>query len=127
MAATHDFFALGDHEQARALVIGALQAQGFTVSSTPTHGLLAKRGSTGATIWLGALAGNNFQVTFMVDLMVDPEGRLVVRLNRNMAGGALKGGAFGAAKTDTAFQETANAIAAALHSAGVLAGDLAHR
>jgi hypothetical protein len=32
--------------------------------------------------------------------------------------------ALGAAKTDTAFQETANAIAAVLHPAGVLAGSV---
>ncbi|AAT88441.1 hypothetical protein Lxx04500 [Leifsonia xyli subsp. xyli str. CTCB07] len=96
------------------------------MTSTPSGGLLAKRGSDAATIWLGGLAGKNFQVTLTVDFMVDAEGRLVARLNRNMAGGVLKGGAIGAAKTDAAFQETANAIAAALHTSGVLATDVAH-
>lgn len=121
MASSHDFFTLGDHDAARRLTVEALNSQGFTVTTTPAGGLLAKRGSTAATVWLGALAGKNFQVTLLVDFMVDHEGRLVVRLNRNMAGGAMKGGAIGAAKTDTAFQETANAIGAALHSAGALA------
>lgn len=121
MPSAHDFFLLGDHEAAKHTVASALQREGFAVTTTPAGGLLAKRGSTAATVWLGAMAGKNFHVSFTVDFMVDQQGRLVARLNRNMAGGALKGGVIGAAKTDTAFQETANAIAAAAHQAGVLA------
>jgi hypothetical protein len=124
MATAHDFFLLGDHGAGRQLVVTALQNDGFAVTSTPTGGLLAKRGSTAATVWLGALAGKNFQVSFQVDFMVDQQGRLVARLHRNLTAGALKGGAIGAAKTDTAFQQTANAIAAALHQAGVLADSI---
>lgn len=59
--------------------------------------------------------------------MIDEEGRLVARLNRNMVGGVLKGGAIGAAKTDAAFQETANALASTLHSAGILANSSSQR
>ncbi|MFF2052832.1 hypothetical protein ACFVU2_14615 [Leifsonia sp. NPDC058194] len=127
MASAHDFFLLGDHEAAKQLVVSALQSEGFTVTSTPTGGLLAKRGSAASTFWLGAFAGKNFQMSFLVDFMVDQQGRLVARLNRNMAGGALKGGAIGAAKTDTAFQETANAIAAILHPAGILADSVSQK
>lgn len=127
MASAHDFFLLGDHEAAKQLVFSALAAEGFTVTSTPTGGLLAKRGSAASTFWLGAFAGKNFQMSFLVDFMVDQQGRLVARLNRNMAGGALKGGAIGAAKTDTAFQETANAIAAYLHPAGILADSISQK
>lgn len=126
MASSHDFFIAGDHDAARALVTAALQGQGFTVTTTPQGGLLAKRGSTAATVWLGGLAGKNFQVTFTVDIMADTQGRLVARLNRNMTGGTLKGGALGAAKTDSAFQETANAIAQQLHAAGVLADSVSN-
>jgi hypothetical protein len=124
MASAHDFFLLGDHEAAKQFVVSALSAEGFVVTSTPTGGLLAKRGSASSTFWLGAFAGKNFQLTFLIDFMVDQQGRLVARLNRNMAGGALKGGAIGAAKTDAAFHETANAIAAVLHSAGILADSI---
>jgi len=127
MASAHDFFLLGDHEAAKQLVVSALTSEGFVVTSTPTGGLLAKRGSAASTFWLGAFAGKNFQLTFLVDFMVDQQGRLVARLNRNMAGGGLKGGGIGAAKTDTAFQETANAIAAALHPAGILADSIAQK
>ena len=121
MASAHDFFLVGDHGFARQFVASTLGSEGFVVSTTPTGGLLAKRGSGAATLWLGALAGKNFQITFVVDFMVDGQGRLVARLNRNMTGGALKGGALGAAKTDTAFKETVNALASALHNAGILA------
>ena len=124
MPAAHDFFLLGDHDAGRRLVASALQAEGFTVTATPSGGLLAKRGSAASSFWLGAFAGKSYQVTFLVDFMVDAEGRLVARLNRNMVSGALKGGAIGAARIDTAFQETANAIAATLHPAGVLAGSV---
>jgi len=127
MASAHDFFLLGDHETAKQLVVSALASEGFVVTSTPTGGLLAKRGSAASTFWLGAFAGKNFQLTFLVDFMVDQQGRLVARLNRNMAGGAMKGGAIGAAKTDTAFQETANAIAATLHPAGILADSISQK
>ncbi|GAB3575131.1 hypothetical protein GCM10027406_06200 [Leifsonia lichenia] len=125
MAKAHDFFILGDHENGRRIVATALQSEGFAVTATPAGGLLAKRGSTAMTVLLGGLAGNSFQQTFLVDFMVDQHGRLVARLNRNMAGGALKGGAIGAAKTDSAFQQTANAIAATLHGAGALSDSVA--
>ena len=124
MASAHDFFLLGDHDAARHLVASTLQREGFAVTATPTGGLLAKRGSTAATVWLGGLAGKNFHVSFVVDFMVDQQGRLVARLNRNLTGGALKGGAIGAAKMNTAFEQTANAISAALHQAGVLADSI---
>ena len=125
MAKAHDFFILGDHENGRRIVASALQSEGFAVTATPSGGLLAKRGSTAMTVLLGGLAGNSFQQTFLVDFMVDEHGRLVARLNRNMAGGVLKGGAIGAAKTDSAFQQTANAIAATLHGAGALSESVA--
>ncbi|MET3566311.1 hypothetical protein SAMN04515691_2921 [Leifsonia sp. 98AMF] len=125
MPAAHDFILLGDHDAGRRLVASALEAQGFLVSATPRGGLLAKRGSIGMTLLLGALAGSKFQVTFLVELMVDAESHLVARLNRDMTAGALKGGAVGAAKVNRAFQETANAIHSALQRAGVLAVSVA--
>jgi hypothetical protein len=126
VATSSDFFITGDHEAGKALVASALQSQGFTVTSTPKGGLLAKRGSTAATIWLGAMAGKNFQVTFNVEFFVDAEGKLVARLTRDMASGALKGGAIGASKTNTAFVETAGAIGAALTNSGAFAGNVNH-
>lgn len=124
MATAHDFFIQGDHENGRRLVASVLQNEGFAVTVNPVGGLIARRGSTTATILFGGLAGKGLQQTFTVDFMIDVDGRLVARLNRNMAGGVLKGGAIGAVKTDNAFQQIANAIGAALHGAGVLSGSV---
>lgn len=124
MARAHDFFIQGDHEAGRQIVASALRSEGFAVTATPTGGLLAKRGSTTATVLFGGLAGSKLQQTFTLDFMVDEHGRLVARLNRNMARGVAAGGAIGAARTDSAFQRTANAIAAALHGAGALSDSI---
>jgi len=124
MAASYDYFITGDHTAARDLIADSLTEQGFTVEAAETGNFVIKRGSMGATVWLGAMAGKNFHVSFTVEFFVDPEGRLVARLNRNMANGVLKGGALGASKTDTAFVDTANTLAAALSDAGVLASTL---
>ena len=62
------------------------------------------------TVLFGGLAGRRFQLTFTSEFFIDDQGVLVARLNRNMAGGALKGGALGATKTENAFVELVNVI-----------------
>lgn len=125
--ASHDFFINGDHTAARAVVASTLGAQGFTVTALPTGtSIVAARGSKAATLWLGALAGKSFHVSFAVDYSQDAEGRLIARLNRDMTAGALKGGAIGAARTKAAFEETANALQTALASSGRLAASVAN-
>jgi hypothetical protein len=59
-------------------------------------------------------------MSFSVEFFMDPQGRLIARLDRDMAMGALKGGAIGAAKQKRAFEETANGLYQALAGAGVL-------
>ena len=120
MASVHDFFLTGDHDAAKAQFTAAVEAQGFTVSETP-KGLLARRGSLPLTILLGAMSGKNFQVTFIIEFFVDAAGQFVARLSRDIAAGALKGGAIGANMTNNAFVDTANGISAALQGAGILA------
>lgn len=124
MASTHDFFLSGDHEQSKQKVAEALTSLGFTLTSTPTGGFTAKRGSLGVTLLIGAWAGKNFHVTFIIEFFVDDKGQLVARLNRDVALGALKGGAIGAAKTNNAFIDTVNSVGTALNSAGVLAASV---
>jgi hypothetical protein len=126
VASSYDFFISGDHTAGRELVATTLTSQGFSLEASQTGGLIARRGNQTATIWLGGLAGKNFHVSFGVDFFVDQYGQLVARLNRNMGLGALKGGAIGASKTDSAFVETANAIGGALSTAGVLTGSLSN-
>jgi hypothetical protein len=120
MASSHDFFIAGDHHAARSMVCQALEGLGYTISPTRGDGILADRGSTAATVLWGAMAGKKFRVSFPVDFMVDQRGLLVARLNRSLMGGALKGGAIGAAKTNSAFQDAADAIGVAVNRAGLL-------
>ena len=125
--ASHDFIINGDHTAARATIAAALQAEGYALNALPNGTtIVAARGSKAATLWIGALAGKNFHVSFAVDYAQDAEGRLIARLKRDMTAGALKGGAIGAAKTKTAFEETANALQAALASSGTLAASVAN-
>ncbi|WP_026555732.1 hypothetical protein [Arthrobacter sp. 35W] len=55
-----------------------------------------------------------------MEFFATPDQLLVARLNRSLAAASLKGGAIGAAKTNTVFEQTADAIAAALASSGSL-------
>jgi hypothetical protein len=126
LASSHDFFITGGTEFGKTLVARALEGQGFSLSATPAGGFLATRGSAAATVLLGGLAGKKFHITFVVDFMTDQDGRLVARLNRGLGSGALKGGALGASKTNTAFQDAADAIGRSLAEAQVLAGDVAN-
>ena len=98
----------------------ALEAAGFTVTLNPNGSFLATRGSLSRTLLLGAMAGKKFHVTFNVEFFSDPQGNLIARLNRNVSGGALKGGAIGANMTNNAFLETGNALTASFSAAGVL-------
>ncbi|MEA5457256.1 hypothetical protein SPF06_21265 [Sinomonas sp. JGH33] len=126
MASSHDFFLHGDHAEGRQIIASTLTAQGFEVTPAPNNSLLAKRGSATLTALFGVLAGSKFQITFSIDFMVDNAGRLVARINRNMASGALKGGAVGASKTNRAFETTSNALASALSASGILANALSN-
>jgi hypothetical protein len=126
MASSHDFFVSGKQDAAVGIVAQALEGEGFSLTTTANGGLLAQRGSVARTVLLGAMAGKNFHLSFTVDFMTDSQGRLVARLNRELASGILKGGAFGAAKTDRVFQECADAIGFALERARVLAFDKAN-
>lgn len=126
MATAVDLVLSEDHNRSFQLVHDGLVAQGFEVTRTPSGGLLAKRGSLGATVLLGGLAGKKFHISFVADFMTGPDGRLVARLTRDMTSGALKGGAVGAAKTGTAFRETADGLAEQLTQAGMLSQRIDH-
>lgn len=98
----------------------ALERAGFTVTLNPNGTFQATRGSLSRTLLLGAMAGKKFHVTFTVEFFSDPNGNLIARLNRNVSGGALKGGALGANMTNNAFLDTANALIASLTASGLL-------
>jgi len=104
----------------------ALEAEGFAITVNPNGSFQATRGSLSRTLLLGAMAGKKFHVTFTVEFFSDPEGNLIARLNRNVSGGALKGGAIGANMTNNAFIATSNAVVTSLTAAGLLLTTVTH-
>ncbi|WBU37742.1 hypothetical protein [Homoserinibacter sp. YIM 151385] len=109
-----------DVAAARAVVIGALEAEGYTLSPSTPGWSKATRGSMPLTLLLGGLAGKNFHVGFLVGERVDEQGRASFRIDRDLATGAVKGGAIGAVRTDKAYVSAVEAVAAAARRAGVL-------
>ena len=120
MSSYYDCFIAGDHEAAKHLVANALNSQGFFVEVQPDGNWLARRGNMTTTVFVGALAGDDFQITFGVQFFQDAQGQLVARLDKNTAVGFFKGGVIGLGKIDTAFTQTAGAIYTTLLGAGVL-------
>jgi hypothetical protein len=119
MASSHEFFSSADPEVVRQVIAQVLADKGFSVEATPGGGFVAKRGSIPMTVLLGGLAGGNLFMSFQVTIM-ELQGQIVARLSRVTANAFVTGGAIGASKANTVFMDTANAIGAALHSAGVL-------
>jgi hypothetical protein len=126
MTTSYDLFIAGDQAASKQLVATSLEQSGFAVTETPEGNFVARRGSLGLTIALGAMAGKRFHVSFTVDFFTDAEGQLVARLNRNLTGSALKGGAIGASIANNRFGETYGALLAALQTAGVLTSSIAN-
>jgi hypothetical protein len=118
VAGQYDIFFSGEAQAAKDLVTRVLGEQGFAVTANPNGGLTAARGSAGMTALLGGLAGKNLQMTFFVEFFTGTDGSPVVRLSRNTAAGALKGGAIGAGRTNNAFVDVVNAVVAAAQAAG---------
>ncbi|HEX4443381.1 MAG TPA: hypothetical protein VHZ81_07390 [Galbitalea sp.] len=125
MAGQYDIFISGDAQAAKDLVARVLGEQGFSAESNPNGGLTAKRGNATATAFLGAMAGKNLQMTFFVEYSEATDKSLDVRVSRNLAASALKGGAIGASRTNNAFVDLVNAIGAAAQTAGTFVGSVA--
>jgi hypothetical protein len=126
MATSYDLFFSGDHEAAKQSLGTAFEQLGFTVQTRPNNNWVAARGSAAKTFWLGAMAGKGFRVTFEITFFVDAAGALVARFNRNVAGGALRGGAIGANMANNAFNDTYNSLVQALGASGTLARSIAN-
>lgn len=120
MAASYDFFLSCDLNQAKLTLGQAFEKMGYTVTGTPKGGLLAKRGSMKKTMWLGALAGKDFAMSLVTEFFQHSDGSQVARVNRDMASGALKGGAMGASKANNAYADAVNSLQQELQQAGVL-------
>ncbi|GAA2234516.1 hypothetical protein GCM10010401_02910 [Rarobacter faecitabidus] len=57
MAISTDFILISDQNRAFQTLHDGLAAQGFAITRTPSGGLLARRGSTTATVLLGSHQG----------------------------------------------------------------------
>jgi hypothetical protein len=119
MPAAYDFHIPSPVDAARDAVAHALRAQGFEIEASPNGSLIAQRGSFGLTMVIGALAGAKMHMRFDVQFFQNGA-ETVARLNRSLAGGALKGGAIGASKTADAFQDAAHQLGKRLHEQGIL-------
>jgi hypothetical protein len=125
VAGQYDISLSGDAQAAKDLVARVSGENGFTVETNPNGGFSLKRGSAGATALLGGLAGKNLQMTFFAEFLPASDGSLIARLSRNTAASALKGGAIGASRTNSAFIDLVNAIAAAAQAAGTFVNSVA--
>jgi hypothetical protein len=119
MASQTQFTFSGDQAAARALVERVAGDLGYRLSTEPSGLVKLERGSLGLTLVIGYWAGKNFHLTYTVGFGTDAEGRLTARIDRNVAGGALKGGALGANKAATEYQALVDAVGNAATQAGL--------
>ncbi|MCU1482361.1 MAG: hypothetical protein JWQ19_3147 [Subtercola sp.] len=115
-----DYFITGDHDAARNAIAAALRAQGFEVATSPVGGWSVTRGSTSATVWLGAFAGKSNQRLEYSMQFFEYEGQLVARLNRESGAGAL-GGVIGVSRSAEVFTELDQAVGSELTRLLILA------
>ncbi|MEO6116815.1 MAG: hypothetical protein ABIP33_10565 [Pseudolysinimonas sp.] len=118
MAAVIEFDVSGDQAAAKAVVQAAVAAQGFAAEATSDWSFLLTKGSSTKSLLLGAMAGKDFYLKFGLDFSV-ADGHLVVRLSRDVASSAIRGGVIGASKASSAFQNVADAVGAAVTQAGI--------
>ncbi|MEP6842022.1 MAG: hypothetical protein ABJA11_00790 [Pseudolysinimonas sp.] len=117
MASIIEFDVSGDQTAAKAVVQAAALAQGFTAEPTGDWSYFLTRGKSTKTFLLGAMAGKDFYLKFGLDFSV-ADGHLVVRLSRDVASSAIRGGVIGATKASGVFQQLADAVGAAVTQAG---------
>lgn len=118
MATSTEFVLDGDPTAARDLVMATLTDAGFRIEDATPGWHKIVRGSAGRTALLGGLAGKGLHMSFLLGFGTDEQGRPTVRLDRDVATSALKGGALGASKTAEVYRQTVDAIGAATTSAG---------
>ncbi|MBI5160356.1 MAG: hypothetical protein HY996_02925 [Micrococcales bacterium] len=118
MAASTTFVLSGDPAAARAVVDGVVAERGYTGELTPNGTVKVSRGSLPKTLLLGALAGKNFHLTYLLDYGTDAAGNTTATLHRELGGSALKGGAIGASKAAEEYQAFVDAIGHAASQSG---------
>lgn len=120
-----DYFISGDHDEARSVLAEAMRSLGFELATSPLGGWDVTRGSTSATLWLGAFAGRDKQRLDYRMEFFQQEGQLVARLSRTSGAGAM-GGVVGVSRSAEVFTELDQAVGTALTTRGILANALHH-
>ena len=117
--AGHGYTVSGDPAVARETVYSVLQSQGFSVTRKDEWNAHAERGSKGASIALGALAGKSGRhVVLDISCHTDPQGFLVISLRQGTSGWS--GGIIGVTQADAVYSEIYNTVGSAFQNAGVL-------
>ena len=116
--AGHRFVVSGDPARARETVYAALSGQGFSVRPNGDWAAVAERGSAGASIAFGALAGKKGRhVILNIAFQTAPEG-FIVLLTQGTSG--VSGGLIGMGQASAIYNEIYNSVGAAFQNAGVL-------
>lgn len=119
MAASTTFVLSGDPAAARGIVDGVVAERGYAGESMPSGTIRVSRGSLTKTLLLGAIAGKNFHLTYLLDYGTDAAGNTTATLYRELGGSAIKGGAIGASRAADEYQAFVDAIGASASQAGV--------
>lgn len=115
-----DYFLQGPVPAARDALAAALVANGFEVTPEPSGSWTVTRGSTTATVLLGAFAGRSKQRLVFAVRFFDHQGTPVARFERESGAGAM-GGAIGVSRSNSIFTEVSQDVTRRLTEAGVLA------
>ena len=116
--AGHRFIVTGDPVAARNTVYSVLTSQGFTLKQIDDWSANAERGSSGASIALGAFAGKSGRhIKLGVKCQSSPDG-FVITLSQGTSG--ISGGVIGMSQADALYSDIYNAVGAAFQNAGVL-------
>ena len=112
----HKFVVSGDPSMARDTVYAALESQGFTLTPIDDWSAHAERGSSGASVFLGAFAGKQGRhVKLRISCQTAPEG-LVIILEQGTSGAS--GGLIGASQAKAIYTDVYNAIGTTFQNAG---------
>ncbi|MEA5002219.1 MAG: hypothetical protein VB081_01830 [Christensenella sp.] len=112
------FLVGGDPATARNTVYAALENQGFTLTHIDDWSADAERGSSGASVLLGAFAGKKGRhVKLRVTCESAPEGT-VITLTQGTSG--VSGGLIGVSQASSLYSDIYNAVGLTFQNAGVL-------
>ncbi|MDR1635131.1 MAG: hypothetical protein LBS27_09495 [Bifidobacteriaceae bacterium] len=118
---TSTFFVSGDPERARTTIHDLLTRMGFTLQYSGPFNGVAERGSKGATIAAGALAGSNQHLRVKLALAQDPNGNTAITLASDTTG--MAAGLIGVRRASKAYNELFASVRGTFQQAGVLLGE----